>query len=334
MINRKSYHCLLLSVLLLCACAGEDTGATGGGELQRPDTPVPFALSSVYAESTIRTRAEATTEELDKSKTIGFYARIPVSTATRSQEAYVEQGNVKGNYDNNSDKWQPVSEKIWLNNRTASIAVYAPFDDAQPMEHLNLSASLLKTDGSNDIVAGSVEANNHTVIESGVSVTLSHIYTALQFSFVKDDNYPSEVKIDKLEMTGGDIYGTASYDPITGTYSAVDPKTEVSLPLPTSLTVPTAKDVSSGDPAATVTLLLIPIQPTFESNAYLWVNTVDGKRMKLTIKKETFYEQRPFAPGKQYNFSVKLSPAEMEITGVEIADWATGTSVTDDTEID
>lgn len=332
MINRKSYQCLLLSVLLLSACAGEDTGATGCGELQRPDTPVPFALSSVYAESTIRTRAEATTEELDRSKTIGFYARIPVSTATRRQEAYVEQGNVEGRY--TEAKWQPVTEKIWLNNRTASIAVYAPFDGAQPTEHLNLSASLLKTDGSNDIVAGSVTANNQTIIEPGVSVTLSHIYTALQFSFVKDDNYPSAVEINKLEMTGGDIYGTASYDPITGIYSAVDPKTEVSLPLPTSLTVPTATEVSNGNPAATVTLLLIPIQQKFGSNAYLWVNTVDGKRMKLTIKKDTFDEQRPFAPGKQYKFSVKLSPAEMEITGVEIADWATGTSVTEDTVID
>lgn len=332
MINRKSYHCLLLCALLLSACAGEDTGATGGGELQRPDTPVPFALSSVYAESPIRTRAGAA-EELDKSKTIGFYAKIPVSTATRSQEAYVEQGNVKGQYDNSDQKWQPVSEEIWLNNRTASIAVYAPFDDAQPTEHLNLSASLLKTDESNDIVAGSVTANNQTIIESGVSVTLSHIYTALQFSFVKDDNYPSAVEINKLEMTGDDIYGEASYDPITGTYSAADPKTEVSLSLPAPLTVPTAAEVSNGNPA-TVTLLLIPIRQTFESAAYLWVNTKDGKRMKLIIKKETFDEQRPFAPGKQYKFSVKLSPSEMEITGVEIADWVTGATVTDDTQID
>lgn len=331
MINRKSYHCLLLCALLLSACAGEDTGVTGGGELQRPDTPVPFALSSVYAESSIRTRAGAT-EELDHGKTIGFYARIPVSTATRSQEAYVEQGNVKGQY--TEAEWQPVSEEIWLNNRMASIAVYAPFDDAQPTEHLNLSASLLKTDESNDIVAGSVEANNHTVIETGVSVTLSHIYTALQFSFVKDDNYPSAVEINKLEMTGGDIYGEASYDPITGTYTADESKTEVSLPLPASLTVPTAAAVSSGTSAATVTLLLIPIRQTFGSDAYLWVNTKDGKRMKLIIKKETFKEQRPFAPGKQYKFSVKLSPSEMEITGVEIADWATGATVTDDTEID
>lgn len=332
MINRKSYHCLLLCALLLSACAGEDTGVTGGGELQRPDTPVPFALSSVYAESIIRTRADA--EELDKGKTIGFYARIPVSTATRSQEAYVEQGNVKGQYDNNDNKWQPVSEEIWLNNRTASIAVYAPFDDAQPTEHLNLSASLLKTDKSNDIVAGSVKANNHTVIETGVSVTLSHIYTSLQFSFVKDDNYPSAVEINKLEMTGDDIFGEASYDPITGTYTPAEPKTDVSLPLPASLTVPTAMEVSSGTSAATVTLLLIPIRQTFGSDAYLWVNTKDGKRMKLIIKKETFSEQRPFASGKQYKFSVKLSPAEMEITGVEIADWAIGATVTDDTEID
>lgn len=331
MINRKSYHCLLLCALLLSACAGEDTGVTGDGELQRPDTPVPFALSSVYAESSIRTRAGAT-EELDKSKTIGFYAKIPVSTATRGQEAYVEQGNVKGQY--TEAKWQPVSEKIWLNNRTASIAVYAPFDDAQPTEHLNLSASLLKADESNDIVAGSVKANNHTVIETGVSVTLSHIYTALQFSFVKDDNYPSAVEISKLEMTGGDIYGEASYDPITGTYTPAEPKTEVSLPLPAPLTVPTATEVLNGTSAATVTLLLIPIRQTFGSDAYLWVNTKDGKRMKLIIKKETFSEQRPFAPGKQYKFSVKLSPSEMEITGVEIADWAAGATVTDDTEID
>lgn len=331
MINRKSYHCLLLSALLLSACAGEDTGVTGGGELQRPDTPVPFALSSVYAESPIRTRASATTEELDKSKIIGFYARIPVSTATRSQEAYVEQGNVKGQY--TEAKWQPVSEKIWLNHQTASIAVYAPYDMNQPTKHLNLSASLLKTDESNDIVAGSVEANNHTVIEPGVSVTLSHIYTSLQFSFVKDDNYLSDVEINKLEMTGDDIFGKASYDPITGTYTADESKTEVSLPLSPSLTVPTAAAVSSGT-SATVTLLLIPIRQTFGSDAYLWVNTKDGKRMKLIIKKETFSEQRPFAPGKQYRFSVKLSPSEMEITGVEIADWAIGATVTDDTEID
>lgn len=330
MINRKSYQCLLLSVLLLSACAGEDTGATGG-ELQRPDTPVPFALSSVYAESSIRTRAGVTTE-LDKSKNIGFYAKIPVSAATRSQEAYVEQGNVKGQY--TDDKWQPVSEKIWLNHQTASIAVYAPYDEQQPKEHLNLSASLLKDDESNDIVAGSVEANNQTVIESGVSVTLSHIYTALQFSFVKDDNYPSEVKINKLEMTGDDIYGSASYDPTTGTYTPVEPKKDVSLPLPALLTVPTATEVSSGTPAATVTLLLIPIRQTFGSDAYLWVNTEDGKRMKLIIKKGTFNDQRPFAPGKQYKFSVKLSPSEMEITGVEITDWETGATVTDDTLID
>lgn len=339
--DKKTNRCLLLASLLLCACGSEDAGVPNAAQPEW-DAPVPFALSSVYAEPGAPTRAggSGATEELDKNKAIGFYAKIPVSApATRagaSGETYVEQGNVKGGFNEAERKWEPTSEEIWINNRTATIAVYAPYDADHPAEHLALSAALLNE--GNDIVAGKVEASNVTITTgNGVTATLSHVYTGVQFNFVKDDAYPSEVSISKLELAGDDIYATATYNPVNGTYAEGTPREDVSLTLDPPLAVPTANTVSGGtSAAATATLLLIPIRQTFTSDATLWVNTTDGKRMKVTVPKATFSaaQSRPFAPGKQYKLKVKLSPAQMEISGVEVIGWETGATVSDDAQFE
>lgn len=250
-----------------------------------------------------------------------------------SAAAIVLYANRKGTFDTGDSHWKPVSDQmIWVDNRTSTLAVYAPYSSAASysVKQLPLTSALYATDGSNDLLAALFTATNAS-LAAGLDVTLSHVYTRLVFTFVKNSGYTSELKLDKLELSGKDIFSAGSYDLFAQTYAA-DTGEPKKITTAVNLTVPATTNPVPA--TAKADLLLMPVNNIFTEDALLEVYSTDGKHMKVAIPKSTFTAAKPFAPGKQYNFTVKLSPAEMTITKVEVNDWESGTTATEEVKFD
>lgn len=353
--------CLLMAVMLtllsiaICGCEEAAIPVTDEPASQLPEISVPLGVSSVTSEDsgfsdpdvtspagiTRTATTRVATTPLDKSTKIGFYVKIPVVTPGSPTLTYEEKGNQPGGYVAGTGKnWWAPDRTIWISNKNSVMTVYAPYDAAQPENRMTLAAALPKADGSNDILAGTMNVNSLDVTKTGgVSVILSHLYTCLQFTFVKNANFDTDanskkytVKINRLELTGADIYATADYNPYTKVYSS-STRTDVSLAISPEQTILTG---TTG--TAVIKTLLIPMRQAFTADATLkiTVNSTQGtetvsKTLSVKIPKATFTASQPFAPGKQYNFKVKVSPRqEMEIVSVGIADWVTSTTINDD----
>ena len=322
---------------LLCGC-GEDNAAdagmegTGNGQ-QQTAARVPLGLRTVRTETGGTAGSGATragvpsTTDLNTATSVGFFMQDPSAPAT------VLYANRKGAFDTGDSHWKPVSDQmIWVDNRTSTLAVYAPYNSATSYssKQLPLTSALYAADGSNDLLAARFTATNAS-IAAGLDVTLSHVYTRLVFTFVKNSGYTSELKLDKLELSGKDIFSAGSYDLFAQTYAAGtgEPK---KITTAVNLTVPATTNPVPA--TAKADLLLIPIREAFTEDALLEVYSTGGKHMKVAIPKSTFTASQPFAAGKQYNFTVKLSPAEMTITKVEVNDWESGATVTEEVKFD
>lgn len=322
---------------LLCGC-GEDNAAdagmagTGNGQ-QQTAARVPLRLQTVRTETGgtagngVTRAGVPSTTDLSTATAVGFFMQDP------STPAIVLYANRKGTFDTGDGHWKPVSDQmIWVDNRTSTLAAYAPYNSATSYSsrQLPLTSALYAADGSNDLLAARFTATNAS-IAAGLDVTLSHVYTRLVFTFVKNSGYTSELKLNKLELSGKDIFSAGSYDLFAETYAAGtgEPK---KITATVNLTVPaTATPVPA---TAKADLLLIPVNNIFTEDALLEVYSTDGKHMKVAIPQSTFTMAQPFAPGKQYNFTVKLSPAEMTITRVEVNDWESGTTATEEVKFD
>lgn len=266
---------------------------------------------------------------------------LPAETSIGFYVLYADskyQYNVKGACI--ETKWVPTSD--WISDSPAKVAVYAPYDGSQwkTESSLNLTAALY--DAGKDIVSGNTDVGAQ---DKSATVTLSHIYTRLQFNLFKAAGDASpETVIYKIELRGADIYSKAKYNPLTVASDALNGYTVDEKSGPTESVDP----VILGDlkltvpvlPAAplSIDLLLIPVRQAFTGDAYLWVHTTTGKHpMKVKIPAGTFTtgetpDVRPFAPGKQYTINVKLSPTEPIITAVTVNEWGKGESVNGDTE--
>lgn len=331
---------MMLSGLLLLSissCSDSNDAVAGKSESNASDIILPLGISSVSSGTSQQTRGAIT--ELDHSATIGFYVKAPDFNEDGSV-SYTEYGNVAGRYNVDNNLWMPDTS-IYLSNKNAKMTVYSPYDAQQSRDSLLLTAALAATDGSNDIIAKTIDVNNQSVA-NGLSVTLSHLYTCLQFSFVKNDDFASsELIIEQLQLDGDDIYAEGCYDPYDGSYGpSLKGKEDVSLSVP-DLTIPAAAEVAGGKvKPAVVRTLLIPINHVFTEDANLWITlkktaTANAKRIGVKIPKETFTATQPFAPNKQYNFNIKVSPVEgMIIDGVEIEDWTLYSSEQGDFQID
>lgn len=321
---------------LLCGC-GEDsaidagTSGTGDGQQQTAGR-VPLSLLTVRtetegkAESGESRAGTRSTADLSTATSVGFFMQDPSTPTT------LLYANLPGGYDLGANVWKPTPDDIWVDNRTSALAVYAPHNAAASYKskQLPLTSALYAADKSNDLLAARFTATNAGIV-AGLDVTLSHVYTRLVFTFVKNSGYSDELKLNKLELSGKDIFSAGSYDLFGETYAAGtgEPK---KITAAVNLTVPaTASPVPD---TAQADLLLIPVREVFTEDALLEVYSTDGKHMKVAIPKSTFTPARPFAAGKQYNFTVKLSPAEMTITKVEVNDWESGDTATGDVKFD
>lgn len=309
-----------LLTLSMYGC-GEDsihpgTVPAGQGHPENPATRVSLGV-----------RAGATaTADLATSASVGFFMKDPANPAV------FQYANIKGGYDATDNLWKPTAGNIWIDNRMSDLGVYAPHNPATSYNtgNLPLSSAIHAADGSNDLLAARFTTNNAGIV-AGLDVTLSHVYTRLVFTFVKNSGYTDALVLNKLELGGKDIFSAGSYDLFADTYAAGtgEPK---KITVAVNLTVP-ATAVPTPE-TARADLLLVPVHRSFTDDALLEVHATDGKHMKVPIPKATFTDARPFAPGKQYNFTVKLSPAEMEIIDVKVNEWEDGADVSEEVKFD
>lgn len=302
---------ILILLPLLISCGEEEHPCRNYGS----DTLL--RLQSVRTGESIWTRSGEDAPLLDTATPIGFWVK-ELSLADRNV-VYATQNNVKGGYDNDDSTWQPLpSNPVWLNNYTANLAVYAPYDANQGADGdgiLGLTASLYQAD--KDLVAARFTGNNRS---TGLNVTLKRLYVRLTFTFVKYAGYTEEATIDKFELTGADIYQNATYNLFADSNPyTIGPATGFTKSFNPGLKIGTDADAPD---AAKIDLLLIPTGVAFTEDALLTVTSGD-KVMKVPILKTLFSGGRLFSAGKQYNFTVRLSisSVDMEENDVKTTDW-------------
>lgn len=284
---------IITIMLLTGSCSGEQLE---NGSLPGVSGEVPLSVHSLS--TGIATRTSGTV--LPQSTAIGFYVQ---ALTTGEKDYYPTQNNVKGGCDSEDNHWKPLpTTPVWLNNQTAQLAVYAPYDKEQSNVadgsldgKLTLTAALRSTDGSNELAAGRFAANNQSMAApGGISVLLEHLYARVVFTFYKYPNYTAEARIKKIAWDGKDIYKAATYDLFgTGTGIATTTNTGISasaytiagsddnrnltFPFPGGLPVglspeDAATAGSSGvDQDACADLLLIPTHADFTTDGVLTV---------------------------------------------------------------
>ena len=311
-------------ILLLCSCTADQPGDT------------PFRESPGNAELSMRGLAavDATgTTPLATSVDVGFYVQ---SLSAGDKTYYTVQNNVRGTYDMGSTTWKPIpTTPIWLNNHTANLAVYAPYDAMQSNPTggvLDLKASVRTPD--NDLAAGRFTANNQSMKSPGISVTLKRLYARVVFTFIKYANYTDKTTVDKIEWTGDDLYKEATFDlfaePAGDAYtiSKTAGNRNLAFTFSPGLTIDTDKAAID---AARADLLLIPTGEDFTQDGTLTVTVTtisadygnETKVMSVPVPKSLFAGDRKPAAGKQLNITVRLSPADIIITqnDVVVTDW-------------
>lgn len=342
----------IFTLMLLTASCSSEQPDNGCPTLPEVSAKTLLGVRSLSTGESAATRLAGTAKALDNSAVVGFY----VQALNVSDKAYYSaQNNVKGTYDA-TDTWKPATaEPIWLNNRTAQLAVYTPYSNAQNAAPdgsadgiLSLTAALRSTDGANDLCAGRFAANNQSMAAPGISATLEHLYARVVFTFIKYANYTEAATIDKIEWNGKDIYKAATYDLFgTGTgiadistsgisasayaFVRTDANRNLTFTFAPGLVVGTDKtDVS----AARADLLLVPTHADFEEDGILTVTAStqtqlaggkisETKVMSVPIPKSLFAGDRRLGAGKQFNITVRLSVADLVIEEdeVKLTEW-------------
>lgn len=315
---------MLLALLISC------------GEEERPcrnyGSDALLRLQSVRTGEAAQTRSDEGTPLLDTATPVGFW--VKELKQAEGNVIYATQNNVKGGYDSKDATWQPLpANPVWLNNYTADLAVYAPYEATQGSEGdgtLSLTADLYQAD--RDLVAARFTASNKS---TGLNVTMKHLYVRLTFTFVKYADYTEEATVDKIELTGADIHQKATYSLFANSnpYTIAPDATGITKTFSPGLEI--GIDATVPD-AAKVDLLMIPTGTAFTEDALLKITSGD-KILKVPVSKSLFSGGRLFAAGKQYNFKVKLSVSSIEIeeSDVKTTDWEdAGQDVAADSKFD
>lgn len=288
--------------LLLAGCTQQD--------MLQGDAPAlcPLNITSLYtpAEDTdadVSTRAAGITGILTTSE-IGFFM------AENTTAHYAAVSNRKGTYKGTPPTWKPDTD-IWLNNMEASLAVYYPYDPAQPTIGgvLNLTAGLrANTTGMDrDLWCAAFKANSRT---EDINLVLKQLYSRLTVTFVKSaaKPYTGTAQLTKVKLDG--VYASATYNPTEKIYTPAG--TEITAG-GLSLVI---GEATAANPVQT-DLLLIP-------NAILTGDitltaTVDGKDMAMKITKEKL--SGALVAGKQYTLTVILLPTGLQLSSLKTTDW-------------
>jgi len=303
--ERKEKYVLLFFCLnlLLAGCTGQDILQGEAPAL----CPLNIASLATLTEDTDTdipsTRAAGITGILTTSE-IGFFM------AENTTAHYTAVSNRKGTYTGTPPTWKPETE-IWLNNMEASLAVYYPYDPAQPTTGvLNLTAGLRANaaDGKErDLWCAAFKANSRT---EDINLVLKQLYSRLTITFRKKDTkpYTGTAKLTQVKLDG--VFASATYNPTGKIYTPAG--TEITAG-GLSLTIGGA----TADNPVQTDLLLIP-------NAILTGDitltaTVDDKEMKMKITKEKL--SGALVAGKQYTLTVRLLPTGLELSSLKTTDW-------------
>lgn len=296
---------LTLAALLCASCSGDILpGGDIGGH------PALLQLQSLRASGIdgAATRA-ASTSEYPTDQFIGFFVK------TDEPAGYTACNNYKGAYDATGAKWFPTPG-ILLNNQSADIAVYAPYDVSQTAPAvLSLGACLRPADGSKDIWCKRFTANN---LNKNIALTLEHVYTRLVLSVSRNADYKVDAALTDVTLTGNEIYASATYkffEAIPYIYDGAQGFSALSTQV-----------LDASTATATYDMLLIPTAVLTGDITLAF--TVNGKKMQTLIAKEKFSAtSQKLEAGKQYNINLKLVPGNLEITSVAVVKWDALTEV-------
>lgn len=298
-LTSRSLPGIVLAALCLLAACTDDALPAG-------ETPAGRVALQVQSVSVVRgdqpsTRA-VTATAYPTSGSVGFFVKADAA------KGYTACHNRKGVYNTGRSRWQPVPDSIWLFGQDAELAVYAPYDAAQPVDGtLNLTAALRLSDGSKDLWCKRFTANNRT---AAPTLTLEHLYSRLRIEVKRSASYGAEASLTALALAGNEVYASAVYKPFEAspyTYGTKDLNVKFATPLA----------LTSATPTATVDLLLIPAALT---DGITLTFTVNGRKMRLAVTKETFAGSRLEA-GKQYNATLGLKPSGLELMSVSVVNW-------------
>ena len=324
--RRKSTLLFLLGImpvsiaLLAASCeGGEMPDSHAGGK----EVALQVASLALTGEATV-SRAAASTD-IVTSKNVGFFVKA-------ESGKYVAQSNLKGVYTTITPSpllqaWVPSPDSIWLNNHDATVMVYYPYAPTQSTSTLTLAPKLYPATGDDgDLSYVRFTANNRYLVEGDkkIDLTLNPVYSRLVVTVVKDADYPTEVKINKITVSGASICRSATLDMTTGGYSRTTGAVAATF---TDKTVGLAGDASS----ASIDLLLIP--NTLTGNVSLTLEP-DGKPTTAVIDRGKFNDQ--LEAGKKYTLTVKLKPGALTpaVGNVTLEDWSAVSGVGSDTEFD
>lgn len=285
---------MLLGVLLV-ACS-QDEGEQDNNSTTLRSTLQVAALST---DDGVATRA---TTNYPTDKHIGFF--VKKNTAS----GYEACNNSDGVYSTSRKLWLPTPDSIWLNNNTADLSVYAPYDATHGTDGtLKLAACFRPGDGSKDISYTTFTANNKT---AAPDLTLTHVYARLTISVTRDAPYTKEVTFNAVGMEGENIYKDASFKPFDAspyTYGATKKFT---------LAVNPAVSLTASAPTAKFDLLLIPSALSADVTLLL---TATDENFKTVLPRGKF--NNALKEGKQYQVNVKLKGTILEVVSVTITDW-------------
>ena len=290
-----------LAVLLLASCSGDLQPGDDAGS-----RPALLQLHSLQASgvSGAATRA-VTTHDYPTDRLVGFFVKADVPNK------YPACDNYKGAYDAAGAMWRPTPD-VLLNNHNADIAVYAPYDITQTAAGaLGMAACLRPADGSKDIWCKRFTANNQN---TGLSLTLEHIYTRLTLTLSRSTDYKEEAALADISLTGNEIYATSVYNLFDTDPYAYDGDRGFSAS--------STQVLNDASPTASYDLLLIPTA-TLTGDLTL-AFTVNGQKMRVVIDKGKFAGTGgKLEAGKQYNIDLRLVPGKLEVISVTIVKWDT-----------
>lgn len=296
--------CLALSLFSACA---EDNN--------RPDTHTDAPVALLLPSAQIRSEFAATTravKELPTTEAIGFFVQADGSY-------YKEANNIEGSFQSGAWQAKDAAKTIWLNNKDAKIGVYHPYSAAQTAaQALNLAAA--GYDAAKDLSATCITVNNRADMTT-LSATLTHVYSRLSLTFLRNAGYTGDAKMSAVSLSAGNLFGQGTYNPVTGVYALNN--STVNYPDFSA----TPKDVTDKAESTASFDWLLP--PTKEANSAtdaalsgdLTVTvTVDGKAMRVAIPKEKFTGSR-LGAGTHHSVTIYLQPTGLTLNSVKITDW-------------
>lgn len=365
MMNKRNIY--ILGWLMLAACTPFEgvnpDGTDGDGNLPPVALEIgKVQMPGVYHEkgTNAGTRSAETraTTYTDYTGNIGFFRQ-----AIRLNDEYKAVNNRKGELVTRTvigtgasyQAWVPTdddpdtkTDSIWLKEKEATLAVYAPYDAAHTsVGKLTLTPGLLTgTDAEKAkkfIYAKTFKANRQTAHQA--TLKLEHLYTRLTFAVKRQSYYLDRVVLSRLSLqsspqgvfinpTMSCRYNLFSTDPATAyEHYPSSLATDFTIADVASTIAATPNPTQNANAGATIDLLMAPTDLS-AINYLLLSLTVDGQVMKTALA-PTLFANTPsdvstakLEAGKHYTVNLILTPKLLEVAEVTVEDWIDEASIT------